>query len=528
MLFTSYEFVLVFLPAVVAMTFAMSALGRHDLAKLVVLGASLAFYGWWNPVYVPLLIAMIAFNYAIGSWLIRTREREDLARQRLTAVALGVAANVVTLGYFKYTNFLVDAINDATGAGISIAEIALPLGISFIVFQKIAFLVDAYSGQIPRLGLLDYSVFVSFFPQLIAGPIVHHREVIPQLEEPSSLRYHARVVPIALAFFVLGACKKVLLADPLSPYVAEVFSTAAAGGHPGLVASWSAALAFTLQVYFDFSGYSDMAIGLGLLFGIRLPVNFNSPLKAASMIEFWSRWHMTLTRFLTAYIYNPIVLRVTRRRMQQGKKIATRGVMRPGAFVQLLLVPTLFTMFIAGVWHGAGFQFIVFGLLHGVYLVVNHAWRSFHPAGRRSGSRAIAVAAARAATFVALVVSIPWFRSDSAHTAWSFATSMLGLHGAGHARLAGGTLLLIAVLLLITQILPNSQELLRTQLEAETAPLAKHAGAGKTMDPAHAASWSWPRIAWRPTVAWALALAVVAWIVVLRMAAPTEFLYFQF
>ncbi|HZJ66563.1 MAG TPA: MBOAT family O-acyltransferase [Kofleriaceae bacterium] len=528
MIFTSYEFALVFLPAVVAMTYVMSALGRHDLAKLVVLGASFVYYGWWNPAYVPLLLAMIAFNYAIGSWLIRTRERDDLARKRLAAVTLGVAANVLTLGYFKYTNFLVDAANSVTGAGIAIAEIALPLGISFIVFQKIAFLVDAYAGQIKRLGLLDYSVFVSFFPQLIAGPIVHHREVIPQLQEPSSLRYHARVVPIALAFFVIGACKKVLLADPLSPYVAEVFSATAAGGHPGALGAWSASLAFTLQVYFDFSGYSDMAIGLGLLFGIRLPTNFNSPLKAASMIEFWSRWHMTLTRFLTAYIYNPLVLRVTRRRMQQGKKIATRGVMRPGAFVELLVVPTLITMFIAGLWHGAGFQFIVFGLLHGVYLVVNHAWRNFHGAGHAGSARRGAVVASRVATFAALVVSIPWFRGDSVHTAWGFATSMLGLHGAGHARLDGGTLLLIAVLLVATQVLPSSQELLRTQLEAETSPLAKHAGAGKTMDPAHAASWSWPRIAWRPTVAWALALGLVAWIVLLRMAAPTEFLYFQF
>ena len=374
-------------------------------------------------------------------------------------------------------------------------------------------------------------MFVSFFPQLIAGPIVHHREVIPQLVEPSSLRYQARVVPIALAFFVIGACKKVLLADPLSPYVAEVFTTASAGGHPGVLGAWSASLAFTLQVYFDFSGYSDMAIGLGLLFGIRLPANFNSPLKATSMIEFWSRWHMTLTRFLTAYIYNPIVLRITRRRMQQGRKIATRGVMRPGAFVQLLVGPTLITMFIAGLWHGAGFQFIVFGLLHGVYLVVNHAWRNSRPSGsgRSPGSPlAGAVVASRVATFVALVVSIPWFRGDSAHTAWSFATSMVGLHGAGHARLDGGTLLLIVALLVVTQIFPNSQELLRTQLESETAPLAKHAGAGKTMDPAHAASWSWPRIAWRPTVPWALVLGLVAWIVVLRMAAPTEFLYFQF
>lgn len=525
MLFTAYEFVLVFLPAALLVTFAASALERHDLAKLVVLAASLVFYGWWNPMYVPLLLAMIGFNYSVGSWLIATQARDELARRRLAVVSLGIVANVATLVYFKYTNFLVDVVNHLTGAEIAIGKIALPLGISFIVLQKVAFLADSYSGQIKRLSLLDYSIFVSFFPQLIAGPIVHHREVIPQLERPSSLGYARRVVPVAIAFFVMGAVKKVVVADQLSSQVAVAFDAAAAGSHQGWFAAWLGAVAYALQIYFDFSGYSDMAIGLGLMFGIRLPFNFNSPLKAASMIDFWSRWHMTLTRFLTAYLYNPIVVRGTRRLMKRGKKAVIKGVMPPGAFITVLALPTIFTMFIAGVWHGAGFQFVVFGLLHGAYLVANHGWRNMRRAmGKPPISTAPAgIVVGRALTFVAFVISLPFFRASSLHSGALFLSDMLGLHGRGAGMAGGGFAVILAAVFLASQILPNTQEIMREQLDAVSDPLAKHAGAGNS-----SASWSWPRVSWQPTVRWALALGVVAWYVVLHLASPTEFLYFQF
>jgi D-alanyl-lipoteichoic acid acyltransferase DltB (MBOAT superfamily) len=528
-LFSSYEFVLIFLPITLLVVLGLATLARRDAAKAALFAASLTFYAWWNPRYLLLLLALLFFNFAVGSWLIITSEDESLARKRLVVLVCGLIANIGTLVYFKYTNFLVQAIGDLTHHPWSIAPILLPLGISFITFQKIAFLVDAYSGQIKRLRFLDYGLFVAFFPQLIAGPIVHHREVIPQFEG-DRLRYSPRLVAIGIAFFVFGAFKKVIIADQLAPHVAAVFNAATLGSHQSFGAAWLGSVTFTLQVYFDFSGYSDMAIGLALLFGVRLPYNFNSPLKAPNMIEFWSRWHITLTRFLTAYIYNPMVLRVTRARMARGKKIARRGVMPVGSFVRVLAIPTMITMFIAGLWHGAGFQFIVFGLLHGAYLVINHAWKNFRHATHTTKSHPAGEWVARALTFVALVVSIPFFRADSVHTAMDILRSMAGGRGFGLGGIFHERTFLAAVglLLLATQVLPNSQDIMREQLDASTEQLAKHAGAGKTMDPAVARSWAWPRVSWRPTVMWALVLGVAGWYVILNMAAPSDFLYFQF
>ncbi len=533
MLFNSYEFLLGFLPSVLLLVLGASATGRHALAKILLFGASLVFYAWWNPPYVLLLLAFLGFNFLAGSWLIRTFGQPALERRRTLMLVLGLAANIGALVYFKYTNFLAHALGDLLGVDFAIPAILLPLGISFIVFQKIAFLVDAHGGQIKQLRFIDYALFVTFFPQLISGPIVHHREMIPQFESGHGLRHVRRIAPIAISFVVVGAFKKVVIADHLSSHVAIAFQTTAAGQHHDMFGAWLGAVSFALQIYFDFSGYSDMAIGLGLLFGIRLPFNFNSPLKASSIIDFWSRWHMTLTRFLTAYIYNPIVLRATRRRVAAGKKVAIRGVMRPGAFVSLLLFPTLFTMFIAGAWHGAGFQFIVFGLLHGTYLSINHAWRNLrharrarHAAHRRAASR-LGVVAARALTFLAFVVSIPFFRADSLHTAGQFVASMFGASGVLRGSLFADLpyLALVGVVLVASQVLPNTQEVMREQLDAAISPLAAHAGQTRLIDPE---AWSWPRLVWRPTAFYAVAIGLLGWIVMLSLAGPSAFLYFQF
>jgi D-alanyl-lipoteichoic acid acyltransferase DltB (MBOAT superfamily) len=527
-LFNSYEFLLGFLPGVLLLVLGASALGRHALAKLLLLGASLVFYAWWNPPYVVLLLAFLLFNFWVGSWLIRTAGQAAPERRRTGVLVLGLCANIAALVYFKYTQFLAGEIGDLLGIDLAVSRIVLPLGISFIVFQKIAFLVDAHGGQIKQLRFLDYALFVSFFPQLISGPIVHHREMIPQFESDHGLRYVRRIVPIAISFVVMGAFKKVVIADHLASHVAIAFQSTAAGQTHDMFSAWLAAVSFALQIYFDFSGYSDMAIGLGLLFGIRLPCNFNSPLKASSIIDFWSRWHMTLTRFLTAYIYNPIVMRATRRRVAAGKKVAIRGVLRPGAFVSLLLLPTLFTMFIAGAWHGAGFQFIVFGLIHGTYLSINHAWRNGRRAARRPARRTRrGVVLARALTFLAFVVSIPFFRADSVHSAWSFVASMLGAHGALRASSLVDLpfLGLVGLVLVASQVLPNTQEVMHEQLEAAVSPLARHAGHTQPTDPD---TWSWPRLVWRPTVFHALAIGLLGWIVMLSLAGPSAFLYFQF
>lgn len=530
MIFTSYEFVLIFLPAVLAVVYGASALGQRTLAKLLLFVASLVFYAWWNPQYVVLLLALTIFNYGVGSWLIRTSGDDAAARRRLAVLVMGVAANAGLLVYYKYANFFVQVAGDVTGHKYSIGAILLPLGLSFITFQKIAFLVDAYGGQVQRLSLLDYALFVAFFPQLIAGPIVHHREIIPQLQSDTSLRYLRRVVPIAITFFVIGAFKKAIIADQLAPRAAGIFSREM-GSQLDAVGAWIGTLTFTLQVYFDFSGYSDMAIGLGLLFGVRLPYNFNSPLKASNMLDLWSRWHMSLTRFLTAYIYSPLALRATRRWMGAGKKVAVRGVMSTGAFIRLLMTPTLITMAIAGLWHGAGWQFIAFGVLHGIYLVINHAWRNFHHGGKPPPPTRRGIAIARAVTLLAFVISIPFFRADSLSSALHVLVSMTGAHGLGLHTLAGdgAYVALLGAVLVASQVLPNTQEILGGHLEAATAPLEKHAGAGKAMGGgATLPAWSWPDLRWAPTVAWAVAIGVIGWYVVLNMAAPSEFLYFQF
>lgn len=525
MVFTSYEFVLVFLPIVLLAVLGASALGQRTAAKLALLAGSLTFYAWWNPQYVVLLVVALAFNFVVGRWLIDTRAARELATRRVVVLVVALCVNIGALVYFKYTGFLLDALGDATGEHFSIAPIVLPLGISFIVFQKIAFLVDAYSGQIARLPVLDYALFVTFFPQLISGPIVHHREVIPQFEAPTSLRYSPRLVAIAIAFLVFGAFKKTIVADSLSPHVAAAFDGAATGTPLGTLAAWAGALAYTLQVYFDFSGYSDMAIGLGLLFGVRLPFNFNSPLKATSPIDYWTRWHITLTRFLTAYIYNPLVKRTLRRRMASRKPITVDGVMTLGAFVRLLAWPTLITMFVAGAWHGAGFQFIVFGLVHGGYLVANHAWRNWRGDRDDAAPTRAAIGAGRLATFVAVVLAIPFFRAASASDGWSFVSSMFGAHGLGaHAVLRDHELVgLLVAFVLASQLLPNTQEILRDRLDAATSTLVKHPGEARPSP-----NWSWPRLAWRPTLAWAVVLGIAGWYVVLKMARPSEFLYFQF
>jgi D-alanyl-lipoteichoic acid acyltransferase DltB (MBOAT superfamily) len=421
--------------------------------------------------------------------------------------------------------FLVGELGHLVGHEVHLDPMLLPLGISFIVFQKIALLADAHGGQIRHFGLLDYGLFVSFFPKLISGPIVHHREVIPQFESAGSLHYARRVVPVAIMFIVIGAVKKVVIADQLSPQVALAFDHG--GSAPAFFGAWAGALAFTLQVYFDFSGYSDLAIGLGLLFGIRLPLNFNSPLKATSPIDYWTRWHISLTRFLTAYIYNPLVVRATRRRVIAGREIMTDGAMSSGAFVSLLFVPTMITMLVAGAWHGAGFQFAVFGLVHGGYLVANHAWRNLRSnTAPPSDPTVLMTLVCRAAMLCAAVIAIPFFRAASVRDGWAMVSSMLGMHGFAINAFARdhGFLLLLGLFFLASQILPNSYELLREQLDRVTTPLEKHPGEQAAASDA----WSWPRVRWRPSVTWAIATGLAAWYVLLRIAKPQEFLYFQF
>jgi len=351
MLFNSYEFIFVFLPLVLCLYFLLQGAHHARAATILLLLASWFFYAWWNPIYLPLLLGSILCNYAISQKIIRCSEQAPRTKKRL--MILGVLFNAGLLGYFKYMDFFIANLN-WLGADLPLLQLALPLAISFFSLQQIAYIVDAYRNITPRGGLLEYCVFVSFFPQLIAGPIVHHREVIPQLLDRDNRSLNFSNISLGCFLFSIGLFKKVVLADTFAVWASNGFDRAEV---LNMVEAWIVSYSYTLQLYFDFSGYSDMALGLALMFNIKLPLNFNSPYQATSIINLWQRWHLTLTRFINMYIYKPLLRALPRVNFTNG------------------MIASFAAMVIAGVWHGAAWTFVVFGVLQGVAIVINHIWR---------------------------------------------------------------------------------------------------------------------------------------------------------
>ena len=405
MLFNSYAFLLLFLPSTFLIYHGLRRFRFDRVAIGFLVFASLIFYGWWNPIYLILLGVLILGNYVIVRWLIGTPTERDSSRT--LALIIGIGCNLAILGYFKYANFFVENVNAISGSRFSLATIILPLGISFFTFQKIALMVDAYQGKVPSLNFLDYALFVSFFPQLIAGPIVHHSEVMPQFQRRGSVG--ADVIVQGTVIFVIGLFKKVMLADTLAHYASPPFDAAASGASLGAIGAWTGAIAYTLQLYFDFSGYSDMAIGAALLFGIRLPLNFASPYKAASIIEFWRLWHMTLSRFLRDYLYIPL------------------GGNRRGSIRRYTNV--LITMLLGGLWHGAGWTFVVWGGFHGLCLIVNRGWQALRMrvAGPLAGPSLPGRVAGGCLTFLIVVVGWVLFRAVDMRSAFKMLQAMAGM-----------------------------------------------------------------------------------------------------
>ena len=347
MVFSSPEFLFLFLPVTLAGWMLLGRLGP-DWAKWWLLAASLTYYGWGNPFFLPVLLGSLLFNFAAAAALARAR-----ARKRLLLV-LSVAANLALLGGFKYRDFFAGLANTLFGADLPLLHMALPLGISFFSFIQIAHLVDVSCGAKPAGSLREYGLFVAFFPQLLAGPIVLGREMFPQHADLAAGRLNWNNVCVGVFVFTVGLSKKVVLADPLGQWVAAGFDLAPT---LSLLEAWACALAYSLQIYFDFSGYSDMAVGVALLFNIRLPANFNSPYKSADISEFWRRWHITLGRWLREYLYIPL------------------GGSRAGLWRTLCNLAVV--LFLAGLWHGAGMGFVIWGLLHGAALIVYRIWREF-------------------------------------------------------------------------------------------------------------------------------------------------------
>jgi len=352
MLFNSYEFIFAFLPITFFIYFYLNKKRLTEVAKGFLVFSSLFFYTWWNIVYLPLLLSSMLFNYILGKSLSKDRKQQSVSSK--TLLILGIVSNVALLGYFKYSDFFIENVDYVFNADIPLLHLALPLAISFYTFQQIAYLVDSYRGETKEYDFLNYAVFVTFFPQLIAGPIVHHAEMMPQFKTIRKQVKNYRNIAMGLFIFVLGLFKKVVIADTFAIWATNGFDIA---DKLDFFEAWITSLSYTFQLYFDFSGYTDMAIGAALLFNITLPINFNSPYKATSIQDFWRRWHITLSRFLRDYIYIPL------------------GGNREGEY---RTYSNLFiTFLIGGIWHGAGWTFVLWGSLHGMALIVHRIWQQF-------------------------------------------------------------------------------------------------------------------------------------------------------
>ena len=349
MLFNSSIFIFAFLPITFFIYFYLNKKRLTEASKAFLVFASLFFYSWWNIAYLPIILISMLFNYVIGVSLSKNNEHTKISKKSL--LTFGIIANVALLGYFKYADFLIENINLATNGHIPLLHLALPLAISFFTFQQIAYLVDSYRGETKEYDFLNYANFVTFFPQLIAGPIVHHAEMMPQFAKTKNKVKNYNNIALGLFIFSIGLFKKVVIADSFAVWATAGFDTAAT---LNLFEAWATSLSYTFQLYFDFSGYTDMAIGAALLFNIRLPINFNSPYKATSIQDFWRRWHITLSRFLRDYVYIPL------------------GGNRKSNF--RTYTNLMGTFIIGGIWHGAGWTFVFWGFLHGIALVIQRAW----------------------------------------------------------------------------------------------------------------------------------------------------------
>jgi alginate O-acetyltransferase complex protein AlgI len=490
MLFNSYEFVLAFLPATLVLFFAIA---RHDrrAARWFLLAASFAFYAWWSLEYGLLIVATIVVNFAFGRTVQELSERRPGTAKVLLTVAVG--ANLALLGYFKYRDFFVENVSGLTGSDWALAHVVLPLAISFHTFQQIAYLVDSWRRKVDQPSLGTYALFVLFFPQLIAGPIVHHWQLLPQLEDGRIYRFNHAAFAAGISFFVIGLAKKLLIADPLSSVSDPIFNHALTDP-PALSQAWVGLLAYTLGLYFDFSGYSDMAIGLARMVGIRLPYNFNSPYKATSIIDFWRRWHITLSNWLRDYLYIPL------------------GGSRHGParrYVNLVA-----TMLLGGLWHGAAWSFVVWGLLHGLYLMINHGWRALPG---RTASRLLPAPAAWLLTFAAVAVAWVFFRSPTFGHALAMVEGLAGMSGLHSDALApvfgAAKALVLGVALIVALLMPNTQQLIDRPKASEAA--------------ADGAGSHW-RLRWQPTLVWSAVLAALFLVSFTQMSTRREFVYFQF
>lgn len=504
--FHSYEFVLGFLPASYLLFLAAFKLGGWPMAFRFLGIASLVYYSQFGFEPVVVLAVSVVANFVIGRYLIELSEK-----QRSQAGALlvaGVAANLAMLGYFKYSNFFIDTVNQMSGSGFSHLQIILPIGISFFTFIQIGYLIEAYNGDAQRQPFSRYLVFATFFPCIAAGPLVLQREMFGQMSGRDDHAFNARRLAAGMTLFAMGLAKKCFLADSIAPYADTVFNGVGAGMAVSTFTAWAGALCYTLQLYFDFSGYSDMALALGLIFGLKLPLNFNSPFKATNISDFWRRWHMTMTRFFTTFIYTPMAMGGMRRSMGGQASQLSR-------YVQTAAVPAIVTFMIAGIWHGDGWTFVVYGLIHGFAIAIYLGWRELKI---MELPRTVAWGLTMAVVVTGLVV----FRADSLSTATTLLASMWApamfppLETAALVQVDLERAIAFIVLLgSIVLLLPNTQQILHGDwVSVDTMPPETVAEAGA--------------VKWRPEPMQAVAASFVCCLALTSLGASSAFLYYQF
>ena len=518
MLFNSFEFLLFFAPfAFIGVYLLKTYISRKYVIYWLII-ASIFFYGWWNPPYLVLILSSVVFNYIIFKKLISSNYNNKLL------LFIGVSGNLAAIAYFKYALFILENINFAFNSAWVIQPIILPLAISFFTFQQIALLIDAYRGSVKNIPFPRYVLFILFFPQLIAGPIVRSSEIVHQFEKKSVFIPNAKNLSIGISIFIIGLFKKVVIADSMALFVNPVFSAASNGIELTIWEAWGGALAYTFQLYFDFSGYSDMAIGLARIIGIRIPINFFSPYKATSIRDFWRRWHITLSRFLRDYLYIPL------------------GGNRKGKSRQYKNL--ILTMALGGLWHGAAWTFILWGFIHGVLLIVNNLWLNLKIKNwMYIRNNVMWQWSCRFLTFFAVVNSWVIFRSDNLNTAYAMYRAMFGVNGIslpdelktmapwlermgvkfdGMFHNATGDWIVgyawIAILLFVIWFLPNTMELMKRYMYPRESIMQLRTNTRFIIS------------MWRPSLFWAAVIASggALSLLLIALGTPSDFLYYQF
>ena len=524
MLFNSYIFLFCYLPAVLVIYQLVSRF--HRKAVVVWLGiASLIFYGYWRPAFLSVLGSSILFNFLMSNLISRT-VRNDISTRLLLWVA--IAGNLGLLGYYKYLIPLLNFTGGYLPHTHRWSDVLLPLGISFFTFTQIAYQVDLQQGSATQQDFFSYLLFVTFFPHLIAGPILHHKDIMPQFQRDRNYGLHMNDLAVGFSWFIMGLGKKVLLADTFAVTANLGYGAA---GPLGMVLAWRGVLCYALQLYFDFSGYSDMALGLARMFSIDFPLNFSSPYKAINIIQYWERWHITLTQYINAYLFSPLQFWISARRQAQGKKVSRKAMATLGGFASMVAFPMFFTMSIAGLWHGAGFKYIVFGLLHASYLTINHAWKIFRHKSAAEMAAAVPKSAlaqrvgslvAVGVTFLAVIGAQTFFRGRDCAHAVGLLAGMSGLHGMGGSLFEGENNMTVATNVtemvlgfVIVWCLPNTQQILSRFKPA----LSMTAWDEETMP---------KRGFWGPGLWWALGTGGVFFVALIHLQDPSTFLYFQF